>query len=401
MSTHATYSPSSADRWMACPGSVDASFGVEATDSEHNEYTASGSTIHAIGEMILRTVFLDKEDYRPILDHALTETWGYYVEELPPEFATLPVTLDMIDQVETYLHEVRNLLDEPYNLGIEKRLTYNEQLFGTADLVDWNDERILICDLKTGSGNMVSPQNNKQLMTYAGMYLHNCVLDYPPYPRKVTLAIIQPPDEERPLKTWDTDIQTIEKHMEEVRDAMMRTDLNAGKHCRWCPVRASCHKLHELATNAMSLDLDGLTPEGWKDALDMAVILKPWCEQVFGRAHQHVAENGLNIPGWKLVQKVGRLNWASETEAEYAINEALDEADVDLLETPTIHKPATLLTPLQVKKALKGIVDAEFIDDLAVRKSSGTILVPENDKRPAVETGENLLDAARQVEMFK
>ena len=110
MSNHATYSPSAASRWMECPGSVPLSADIHATGSEHNIYTASGSVIHALGEMLLRAVFLDKEDYRPLLDHALTEKWGYYCD-LPDEFAIMDITEDMVTQAEQYLYHVRSLVE--------------------------------------------------------------------------------------------------------------------------------------------------------------------------------------------------------------------------------------------------------------------------------------------------
>ena len=157
-------------------------------------------------------------------------------------------------------------------IGIESRLEYNENLFGTADLVLVGEKRLLIGDLKTGAGNIVSPVENKQLMTYAGMALKTLKQ----FPEEVHLAIIQPPDEENPLKVWKTTPEVIFDHMVQVEQAMLSDHLSAGTHCRWCPCRASCPELHALATNAASLDLDGLTPAGWKDALEHAAVLKPW-----------------------------------------------------------------------------------------------------------------------------
>ena len=48
--THATLSPSSADRWMTCPGSVPLSEGIVDTSSE---YAAEGSAAHEIAALCL------------------------------------------------------------------------------------------------------------------------------------------------------------------------------------------------------------------------------------------------------------------------------------------------------------------------------------------------------------
>ena len=396
MSNHAIYSPSSSEIWMNCPGSVPRKEFLSASDNEGNIYTSSGSVIHALGEELLRAVFISNIDYRPILDRFIKTKWGDWCE-LPAEFAVLPVDQDMIAQAEVYLAAARDMIDPGDEVFIEVRMKHSEELYGTADLIVRKDDRLIVCDLKTGAGNIVHPKENKQLMTYAGMALDTIGVKGI---EAIELVIVQPPDEDCPVKFWPTTPEDINQHMAKVQIAMEADHIQPGLHCKWCPVRASCPELHELAVGAASLDLDGLTPDGWKDALELAAILKPWCESVYQRANQLANENGLAIPGYKLVTKMGRKTWASEKEAEFAITELLDEADVDLMETPEIWNPAKLRTPLQVQKACKGLVEPEKIEELTTVPVRGTILVPNSDKRDSVETGENLLAAAENLKFF-
>jgi hypothetical protein len=296
----------------------------------------------------------------------------------------------MIDQAEEYLHACKDLIEPDDIVWIERKLIYSEKLFGTGDLVCFSDERLLICDLKTGAGNLVSPTENKQLMTYAAM-----ALEYMPrMPKEIHLVIVQPPDENYVVKQWTTDVETIDAHMQDVRAAMASEDINPGTWCKWCPVRASCRALHNLAVTAASVELDGLDGLGWKNALEMAEILDTWCSSVYARANQLAVESSLKIPGYKLVEKRGRKTWRSEKEAMFEIKERLDGEDV------MIANPGKLRTPTQLKSELKNIIDVSFIDELTECPSRGNILVKSSDKREEVANGDDLLDASTKLEFF-
>ena len=156
-----------------------------------------------------------------------------------------------------------------------------------------------------------------------------------------------------------------------------------------------------MAVNAASLELDGLNPTQWKDALELSAILKPWCESVYARANQLANEAGLVVPGYKLVDKLGRRTWASEKAAAHAVAEMVDQIPEEDLNLDDVFNPAKLRTPLQVEAALKKCgLDVAPIGDMCHTPHRGTILVSENDKRPAVETGANLLNMAERLEFF-
>ena len=392
---HARWSPSSTDANLECPSRLYLLDRMNIGGGEHNEFTARGTVIHAIGEMVLRAVYMERTDWRPIFDHALGMHWGYYADV--GSFSHEIVDDAMMDQVQVYLDCSRELVDEGDKVYLEKELYYSADLFGTADMVVDKGTHLIICDLKTGSGNMVSAWENRQLMTYAAMAKL-------PEHDVIELVIVQPPAEE-PMNKYLTTGARIDEHLTAVLEALGKScspdHLSAGDHCRWCQARAACPELHRMVTNAMNTDLDGLTPEKWAEVLGWAQVLKPWCESVYQRANQLANENGLHIPGYKLVDKKGRKTWTSELAAGDAITRALDDAGVELEETPDIFVPSKLRTPLQVTKALKGVVEASFIEELTTVPLRGTILVPDSDKRPETETGDNLLLAAEQIAYFK
>jgi hypothetical protein len=387
MTEHARYSPSASERWTNCPGSITAAENLHSTQEEHNVYTAKGTVIHAMGEQLLKMALEEAGDWQTF--DPVDKTYGDFAEV--GMYNDEAVTDDMVEQALTYLRLALDMLRPGDRHLIEEKVYFSKDLFGTVDLILYNHERLLICDLKTGHGNMVSPELNHQLMTYAGIFLTRKAKVIPP---EIHLAIIQPPDTPQ-QKVWVTNEEVIWEHMDRIKMAMDSQQLNAGSWCKWCPVRASCPELHKVATNAMSLDLDGLDPDQWAETLQMAEILDKWSNSVFDRCNQLAVEAGLRVPGWKLVERQGRKTWKNERAAEFELRELTHDKDVQ------IANPGKLRTPTQLKKELKGVVDPDVIDRLTHTPVRGKILVHEDDKRPAVETGENLLLAAEHISLFK
>ena len=380
MSTHAIFAPSSADRWLVCPGSVELTKQLHATAAEHNEYTASGTVIHAMGEMTLRAG-RGKAVFGP-----QPYSWGSFADV--GDFSSNWVTDEMEQQARDYHDAVMELRTKGDEMRVEVRAKFSDELYGTADCVLIDDNLITVIDLKTGAGNMVSPVDNKQLMTYAGMVL----AELPVTDIKVRLVIIQPPDDRDPVKVWDTASDVVRDHMRQVMVAMESEHLEAGGHCKWCPVRASCPILHQTAMNAASLSLDGLTPEKWALALEWAEVLKPWCKSVEDRATQLASEAGLVVPGYKLVEKFGRKTWEDKETVSVKLSE--------FAQFDEIFNPPTLRTPTQLAKELKDYDVGDLIEELSVIPERGVALVKEKDKRPSIETGENLLRDAEQLSLF-
>lgn len=380
--THAPFSPSSADRWLKCPRSVALTKELHSLPDDHSIYTASGTVIHAMGEALLR----QPECVRLIVGIP----WGNWATVAP--FNDELVDQGMIDMAIAYSDAVDDLREPDDNILVEVKSVWSDKLFGTADCVLIDDDRVTVIDLKTGAGNLVSPVVNRQLMTYAGMVLAG--MDKLDVWTKVRLVIIQPPDEDDPVKIWDTNSIIIGAHMAEVELAMESDAMEAGEHCRWCPVAPSCPIKHEIAVNAAALSLDGLSPEKWAQALNWAELLGPWIKSVNARATQLAAEAGLDIPGYKLVNKTGNLAWNNNAKAENELVNAIPDRPGLAYNDPKLR------TPTQLKKELKDYGVSALIDDLSSRPDRGVALVKESDSREPIETGENLIAAAEQLKLF-
>lgn len=155
---HAKLSPSSAERWMNCPGSVVLSEGMP---NQTSVFAEEGTKAHEIAEMILRN----------------QKGW-----------ADAPV--EMLEHIKVYVDYVNDLALFDGDLHIEQRVKVNEVVFGTADAVVWRPqlEELHIIDLKYGAGVAVEVVNNLQLKIYALATL--LTFEYPA--KTVTATIVQP-----------------------------------------------------------------------------------------------------------------------------------------------------------------------------------------------------------------
>jgi len=202
------------------------------------------------------------------------------------------------------------------------------------------------------------------------------------YPgRAVKLTIIQPRAHhfDGPIRSWeptDTDIAAMEARITESINTHKtgRHTYNAGDHCRWCPAKADCPELYKLTleTAQQRFDPEVMTAETAVDVLgrESAIghYLKSVREWVAGKL-----EHGVDVPGLKLVDKQKRRYWTTdqETIVKKCRSRKLKKSDV------VVQK---LLSPAQLEK----LTDRKFVSRFCESKSSGTTVVAEADRRPAV-----------------
>src|ERR1700750_2753441 len=102
---HAELGPSSAKRWMTCPGSVRMSRGLE---NKSSRYAEEGTEAHALAEKILR----GRLERTPENVEAAAE-------------ATLLATVDMLEAVDVYVEKVMSYTRAGHEVVIllEQRVT--------------------------------------------------------------------------------------------------------------------------------------------------------------------------------------------------------------------------------------------------------------------------------------
>lgn len=375
MGDHAKLSPSSAHRWMNCPGSIAATEGMESPDSV---YSREGTFAHDIAATALNTG-LDAEAY-------IGKTDG-----------TFTVDETMAGQIQTYLDVVRGILMiEGGELGVEQKVTLTEDVWGTGDAVIWcnrlNPGRITlhVGDLKFGAGITVSAEENEQLMIYAlaaAATANVALRDI----SEVVLHIVQPrrPDQDgNAHRQWVTSGKELEAFLRKVMKAIIDVQmpdapLVAGDWCQFCAAKASCPALRGQAMKAAAvvfatgdvmkpqrpLAVDEFTPAQLAKILPTLDVVEKWVGAVREHAF-NLAAKGKKIPGFKIVERIGHRKWKNEAEAAGVLR----KLGVDPLE----H---TMISPAEAerRKVMKKVVDG-----LTMKPVTGTVLVEDSDKRPPV-----------------
>lgn len=264
-----------------------------------------------------------------------------------------------------------------------------ENAFGTADLVGAAKDRTVIYDFKFGRGVAVDAEDNPQLKYYALAAMHTpATAGFFADDKPVEVFIAQPRvnDGER-FTRWMTTTKQLEAFGVELRMAVetaLQPDapLKMGPYCRFCSAKSGCTLYQNLATDAAALGHDGMRDHlaEWLPQADLLIELGDFIKTL---AHDQM-ENGMAIPGWKLVGKRPTRKWVDDEKAlKYFARIGLPAAE---------RHVKKLISPAQAEDALKrNGLPAELPVALVDKSSSGTTLAPESDKRPAVAIAPNAL----------
>lgn len=370
MGKHAPLPPSSARRWINCPGSVRMCASLPDSDSVHSR---EGTFAHDIAARVL-------EQDLDLATELLGETDGEFT-----------LDKDMAGYVQGYVNAVRRcVLLTDGELLIEQRVDLAPEVWGTADAVIFSEGRLDIFDLKYGAGIFVEVEGNEQLRIYAlgALNTHpDLVARYSV--TEVGLHIVQPRrlDSEgeahrectvlvEDLDTWC--LNTVQPAIKEAHGE--GAALRSGDWCGFCKRKATCSKLHEEALAAArdvfptgdATDVvappspDTFSVEDLSRILANAEIVETWLAAVRAHCHQQ-AERGVTIPGFKLVEKIGNRRWQKSVD----VAAKLTSAGIDPHAAPKLVSPAEAERRLGGKKAAK-----EFIAQFTERPVTGSHLVP-------------------------
>lgn len=368
MTAHSSIGASSMHRWSNCPGSVRQSRGIA---SKSSVYAEEGSDAHAYAAMCLT------RKSRATKPEDVGQTFTF-------DGRTFAVDEEMVDAVQVYVDTINSLRTDGDTMLVEHKFdlsVVHPGCFGTADCVIWQPatETLIVNDLKYGAGIPVSVVDNPQLQYYGlGALIQS---GFPA--KRVRLQIIQPrcdhPD--GPVRSWDIDAIDLMDFRFDLIEYAKATEaedapLNPGEWCRFCPGAALCpaliQKKQEMARLefAPSLSYD---PAQLKLALDSREPLKAWLKALDEFAYAE-AEAGRTPPGYKLVAKKANRKWRDEPDLIETLTDIGVKADV-------IYAPRKAKSPAQLEK----LIDKKIIESHWVQESSGHVLVPADDKRPAVK----------------
>ena len=289
---HAKLSPSSAHRWIHCPGSL--AMEAPMLDSS-SAFADEGTLAHALAAHCLEDEFNAS---------FLVEKDFFYEDHGQSKTAT--ISGEMAREVQKYLDAVRALADG-HELMVEQRLPFFgpahtfkvpppnmdhvPEQFGTSDAVILAGDEIIIIDLKYGRGVQVYAAHNEQLMLYALAAYHefSLVQDF----KTVRVCVHQPrlnhfdewsctvedllAFEQKAMAAAYHALQVAEFEKPQAYESHLRPSEDA---CRFCKAKGVCPKLRDkvLATVAGDFEvlLDFGPSEGQetpKPVLDNLIVL--------------------------------------------------------------------------------------------------------------------------------
>ena len=154
-------------------------------------------------------------------------------------------------------------------------------------------------------------------------------------------------------------------------------EFNAGEHCRFCKAKACCRKRAEVNLELAKYDFappDELSNFEIASILAKADELASWVRDVSQYALEKAIE-GERFEGWKLVAGRSVRKYSDEGKvAEAAVAAGFDPYEKSVMGITAMEK-------LMGKKRF-----GEVLGSLVVKPKGKPTLVPESDKRPAVDT---------------
>ena len=370
---HALLGASSSARWLVCTPSarLEAMF-----PDEQSPYAADGTVAHDLAEAILRHKLEGKK--APKLDDYSTEM--------------IEAVNRYVDVCEEKVNEARARSSDAEAM-IEARLDFSRWVpegFGTGDMVIVADGILEVIDLKYGKGVPVSAVENTQMRLYAlGAYDVNEFL----YDVKlVRMTIVQPR-----LDSVSTDEMSLEELLdwgEDLKPIAQRAFNGEGEctpcdYCNFCKARHTCRALSNTCLDTFYKNGGKLnqllTDSEVSDILAMKDLIAKWIKGVYDFAYEKALSGEKQWPGYKLVEGTSRR---TITDPDAAAKTLLDNG----YKEEDIYKPRELegITNLQKVLGKKGVT--KYLEAFIDKPEGKPTLVPDSDKRPAINTVETMMN---------
>lgn len=414
---HARLSPSKAYQWMVCAAAPSRS---EGKPNPQNVYAIEGTFAHALAAHCLNSgahpseyagkraaEFLSAEEMAGYLNEDYAgEAWAFEY------FDRLTVDEDMVKYIAGYVDHVMQIVNahEDAVLLVEQRVSLSvllgeEDGGGTADVIIIIPSlRIThVIDLKYGKGKTVYAPGNRQLLLYtAGVYSN--IVDMMGFDVAQYVSTIYQPRKNHVDSAHYTPDQLFE-FMQQAAIAAFNTRAavpaaTPGEEtCDYCLAAGECPERARLVFETVSgeplddddfkkliedeespaLPVELFGPDDFAKLLPKLDFIRSWCDAVLSAAMRE-AEAGNLPPGYKVVAgKMGARQWTDETVVEDLIRNSMR------IPTQLAYK-MSLISPTQAEKALKP-KQYSRLKEFITQSSGKPALVPESDKRPAIQLG--------------
>lgn len=375
MGAHALLSPSSASRWLNCTAAPHLEADMPDVSSG---FAVEGTLAHAYCAKKLKTFLGLPTEHE---DKEIAELADYHTGEMD-EYTDAYATI----VIEKY--NAARAITPDAQLLVETRLDFSEHIpdsFGTADAIIIADGTMDVIDFKYGKGVSVSAFKNPQMQIYALGAYDKFSFEY--RIDRVRMTIIQPRIDN--LSDYELSVSDLMAWTDEVLTPRAQEAFSGqgtqtpGEWCRFCKVKSRCRALADqsLKTALEKPDPQLLNPQELADVLPKLETIKIWLTGIEEYA-LHTALSGTAVPGWKVVEGRSTRKITNPT----AVSDALSGAGIgrDLIYKPQELLPITELEKLVGKKQFAALC-AQWIS----KPQGKPTLVPESDKRQAINTVED------------
>ena len=363
MTAHAKLSPSSAARWMYCPGSVALSEGLKDKSSKFAE---EGTDAHELAAVCLEN------------NTAASSYLGIAMEK------GHVVNDDMAMHVQAYVDYVRSitsmgLLYVEQSLSIEF-MTGEQGARGTSDVVAIVGDELIVIDLKYGMGLRIDAEDNPQLQMYAAAALREFSLVQEI--KTVRMVIVQP--RLGAISEWVQTVDDMKRFICDAYDKALATKqpnaslVPAAKSCQFCRAKATCPAIEQEILDAFDVITPDDKPSRLAVVMDKADMIEGWIKALRAEVETRLLA-GIDVPGWKIVQgKRGNRAWSSKEVAEETLKtmrlKHSDMYDYSFISPTTAEKLN--------KKDVLGAQQWAKIQTLIVQAEGKPSVAPASDKRP-------------------
>lgn len=408
---HKDYSPSQADRFFACNGSVKRVRNSPARPP--SKWAIEGTTAHEVLEAGLRGGHQTAEQAIEASVHLFTEFDAEFKSAIND---ALDWVWDKMDELNLAYGDAQLLVEVPVHVPTLNRPGDAD---GHSDIAIWSATgRILyVVDYKHGAGLVKAIKGNRQVMQYAaGLVFGKTIpgLDDDAVDRIVTV-IIQPrafhPDGEiRDYETTPAMLYDYLLQLDEVIEACEKDDaalVPGEEQCKFCEARDNCPAIEAKSLSVVNehfhtirdLKAPMMAEPSTLDVQRLAYIAaaKPLLMAWFKGVEERIdilLRSGLYVPGNKLVDSYAKREWfGDENEQVTKLAALIDCKPEDLYVTK--RRPLTDVEVMvgdafkaragkgQKKKAAEDAKRAFAY--FTLKQSSGVLtVVPEDDERPAV-----------------
>jgi hypothetical protein len=372
--THSLFAPSSAHRWINCPGSITFPENQEAGPS--STFADDGTASHEFGARAL------EYGWDIIGSMINVNDTTYYLDEERRDFVQIYVE-DVRRRAIGGVLFVEHWVDLSHLLG--------EDQGGTCDAGIIVGDQIIVEDLKYGTGEKVYASYDGKINPQLGLYLLGLLKDAQLLGHEIKTAtgvICQP--RLGHIDEFTVSIDELEAfgRKAEVATYPESNKLNpSDRTCRWCRAKSKCPALAAFVAKEVALDFEDVAepaaPNDLAKAYRAVPLVTQWCKAVEAEVVKQVTE-GKEVIGpdgkpYKFVQgDEGKRQWIDEAAAEAALVGQLAEK---------AYAPKKIITaPVAAKILDKKTTKALWTDvfsPLIQRARGRAMLVQGSDPRPA------------------